>query len=481
MQNNKRIKIGLEIHAQLTSLKSKLFCSCSADYRRMEVNSSICPICVGHPGTLPVLNSNAVSGALKIAIALRSKPSTNIIFYRKNYFYPDLPKNFQISQYDKAGGIPLSTGGFLDVKDGVIVRIRRIQLEEDPGRLAYEGNITNSPHILVDYNRSGIPLVEIVTEPDLDNPKQARIFLQKLKSILEHLGVCDGGLDGALRCDANISVSNGGRVEIKNINSLKGVERALSFEIARQTFPTSRSPTSMETRHWDNDRRVTVSLRVKEKDEDYRYFPEPDLVPIEVTKELVAEVKSVMPELPEQRRKRFIDQFEISTEVADVLTAEKAMADFFEKCCKIHSSPLRFGGWVAGVIQGYLNKIKKEFLELDLDAKDLSSLSAMVDAGDLTEMKAKEILLEALQKSTSPLANISTQKMISVAKENEVEDAIEEVFKKNPEAARDALNNGKAVNFLMGLLMKQTNGRADPATAREAIKNKLSKMAESAN
>ncbi|MEM3069261.1 MAG: Asp-tRNA(Asn)/Glu-tRNA(Gln) amidotransferase subunit GatB, partial [Nitrososphaerales archaeon] len=325
------IKIGLEVHCQLTNLKTKLFCSCSSDYREKEPNTLICPICMGMPGTLPVLNEKALEDAIMVAIALNSKISEKMLFFRKNYFYPDMPKNFQISQYDKAGGVPLALGGYIQI-NGKRVRIRRIQLEEDPGKLSYEGTIESSTYTLVDYNRAGISLIEIVTEPDMETPKEARLFLEKLRSILEHLGVSNGSLEGSMRCDANISLRGGKRVEVKNISSFKEVERALNFEITRQKNLIERGiAVGQETRHWDEVRRITISLRTKEEEQDYRYFPEPDLVPVIISKDQIKKIEQSMPELPDERRKRFVEQYHLSPQTAEILTRSKAMADFFEE------------------------------------------------------------------------------------------------------------------------------------------------------
>jgi len=267
------VKIGLEVHVQLTSLKTKLFCGCSSDYRGKEPNTLVCPVCLGLPGSLPVLNRKAVEYAVMAALALNCKLSNRMLFFRKNYFYPDLPKNFQITQYDRAGGVPLAKDGYLYIEhEGrrKKIRISRVHLEEDPGRLVHLGPIDHSPYTLVDYNRSGIALLEIVTEPDIRSPREARVFLQKLRSILEHLGIFDGSLEGSLRCDANISLAGGTRVEVKNISSFKEVERALSFEITRQKGLLEKGiAVKRETRHWDETRRVTVSLRTKETEQDY--------------------------------------------------------------------------------------------------------------------------------------------------------------------------------------------------------------------
>ncbi|MEM2849762.1 MAG: Asp-tRNA(Asn)/Glu-tRNA(Gln) amidotransferase subunit GatB, partial [Candidatus Bathyarchaeia archaeon] len=334
----KTVKIGLEVHCQLTSLKSKLFCSCPTDYRGKPPNTNVCPVCMGEPGTLPVLNKEALRSAVMIALALHSDISRFTYFTRKNYFYPDMAKNFQISQYDGVGGAPLAKGGYVVLNNGKTVRIRRIQLEEDPARLVYEGSIDTAPSALVDYNRHGITLVEIVTEPDMSSPEEARFFLQKLRSILEHLGVFDGELEGAMRCDANISLEGGVRVEIKNISSYKEVERALMFEITRQSSLLSRGiKIARETRFWDERRRITVSLRTKETEEDYRYFPEPDLPPIVLSDEYLDEVKRKLPMLPDERRRIFVEKYGVSEQNADVLVNDKALADFFEKCLEHYS------------------------------------------------------------------------------------------------------------------------------------------------
>ena len=281
------VKIGLEIHCQLTGLKSKLFCPCSADYRGKDANTNVCPICLGLPGTLPLLNKKALEYATMISLVLNCKTPSTAAFYRKNYFYPDLPKNFQITQYNAHEISSIGVDGYLEF-DSKKVRIRRVQLEEDPGRLVYEGSMETSLYALVDYNRAGVTLVEIVTEPDFDDPKDVRFFLNKLASILEHLGVCDTRLEGAVRCDVNVSLTGGRKVEIKNINSFKEVEKAIMFEISRQkSLGMKGMEVRSETRHWDDARRVTIQSRVKEEEQDYRYFPEPDIPAVNFSDDLI--------------------------------------------------------------------------------------------------------------------------------------------------------------------------------------------------
>ena len=466
------MKIGLEVHCHLTKLKTKLFCRCSADYYNKEPNTNICPVCMGLPGSLPVLNEEAVKQALAIAIALGSKISEKMIFYRKNYFYPDLPKNFQISQYDKAGGQPLALGGQITLKDSV-VRIRRIQLEEDPAKIVYEGSISTSPYALIDYNRSGVALVEIVTEPDLKTPRQARLFLQKLRATLEHLGVCDCSLEGALRCDANISVRGGYRVEVKNIGSFKDVEKALSFEVTRQRMLGAKK--GMETRHWDDVRGVTVSLRVKEEEMDYRYFPEADLPPFIITRELIEAVASSLPELPDARRERLIRQYKLPFQSAEILTSHKALADFFEAAVKEYPSPLKMANWLVSDILGYLNRNDLDPSVLKLKPKDFAAIVKAVEEGLINEQTGKRLVLKAAatgegvgDKLISGVSKIKDESMLAKL--------VDKVFEENVKAVQDALANEKAVNYLIGLVMRVSGGKADPHLTRRIITSKLKSM-----
>ncbi|MDY6931654.1 MAG: Asp-tRNA(Asn)/Glu-tRNA(Gln) amidotransferase subunit GatB, partial [Halobacteriota archaeon] len=323
------IMIGLEVHVQLNKLNSKMFCPCSTAYHNSEPNTHICPICMGLPGSLPAINKKAVEYGIKVAIALDSKVQDRTFFYRKNYYYPDLPRGFQISQYD----YPLALGGVARIESDEgerVIRITRVHMEEDPGRLSYKGTIDRAKYSMVDYNRSGMPLLEVVTEPDLRSPKEARTFLTKLRNILEYLDVFDGDLEGALRVDANISLAGGARAEIKNISSYKGAEKALLFEITRQKNLLKKNiEVKQETRHFDEARGITVSIRTKEESDDYRYFPEPDLIPMEVS-DWVETVLNTLPELPDAKRKRFVADYGISDYHAKVLTSELDLANFYE-------------------------------------------------------------------------------------------------------------------------------------------------------
>jgi aspartyl-tRNA(Asn)/glutamyl-tRNA(Gln) amidotransferase subunit B len=476
-EKNSQVRIGLEIHAQLTSLKTKLFCGCSSSYKGKDPNSRICPVCLGIPGALPVLNEKAVEYAVMAALALNCKVSECMFFFRKNYYYPDLPKNFQISQYDKADGVPLALNGYLDIetsKKRKTVRIGRVHLEEDPGKLIHQGAIDTSPYTLVDYNRSGITLLEIVTEPDLSSPKEARIFLQKLRSILEHLGIFSGKLEGSMRCDANISLTGGTRVEVKNISSFKEVERALGFEIMRQKNLVKKGLTvKLETRHWDETRRVTISLRMKEEEHDYRYFPEPDLVPIVITKNFIENVKDKMPELPETRIHRFVDAYGLPRYDAEVLVSDKMMADFFERTVKLLDRPKEISNWMMCDLLRNLNENNLELTETKISPEHLVEIIKLIEDGVISGKIGKRILPEIVLTGKRPSQIIKEKGLVKISSQDILRNVVEKVFADNPNCVEDALVDENAVNFLVGQLMRATKGKADPRLANLLIQEKL--------
>jgi aspartyl-tRNA(Asn)/glutamyl-tRNA(Gln) amidotransferase subunit B len=479
-ENSSQVRIGLEVHVQLTSLKTKLFCSCSSDYKGKDPNSLTCPVCLGIPGALPVLNEKAVEYAVMAALALNCKVSERMFFFRKNYYYPDMPKNFQISQYDKAGGVPLAVNGFLDIDAGKKrkrIRIGRVHMEEDPGRLVHQGAIDTSPYTLVDYNRAGISLIEIVTEPDLDSPKEARIFLQKLRSIMEHLGIFSGKLEGSMRCDANISLIGGTRVEVKNISSFKEVERALGFEIMRQKNLVKRGvAVKLETRHWDETRRVTVSLRSKEEEHDYRYFPEPDLVPVVVTKDLIEKVKDEMPELPDARISRFVDDFSLPKYDAEVLVSDKALADFFERSVQLYNRPKEISNWMMSDLLRSLYENNLELTESKITPEHLVEMIKLIEEGVISGKIGKKILPEMVLTGKPP-SQISKEKgLVKIDSRDTLQDVVEKVFKENKKAVEDALADENAVHFLVGQLMRATKGKADPQLANQLIQEKLESL-----
>ena len=347
------VMIGLEVHVQLNKLKTKVFCGCATDYHNDPPNSHVCPVCLGLPGALPVINKKAVEAAIKIGLALNCNVEEHTQFYRKNYYYPDLPKGFQITQYD----FPISSGGYVMIEgeDAELrVGITRAHMEEDPGRLVHEGTIDKSKYTLIDYNRSGMALIEIVSDPDMRSPKEARRYLDKLRNIIEYLDVFDGNLEGAMRVDANISIMGGQRAEIKNISSHKGAERALLFEIVRQKNVLRRGGVVVqETRHFDEAREITLSMRTKEEAHDYRYFPEPDLVPLKIAGWAPA-IKETLPELPDARRMRFVEQYGIMDDHAKALTSELRLAEFYEQVAK-RTNPKMAAVWICDVLKGELN------------------------------------------------------------------------------------------------------------------------------
>ncbi len=465
--------IGLEIHTQL-STASKLFCGCSTDYRNDAPNTHVCPICLGLPGSLPRINRAAVEFGLRVAKALHCEVLEEAEFARKNYFYPDLPKGFQITMYDR----PLGVNGYLEIEgEGGEKRIRitRIHLEEDPGRLVHMGGGDRPKYSLVDYNRSGIPLLEIVTDPDLRSPKEARRLLNTLRSTLEYLRVFDGDQEGSLRVDANISLEGYSRVEVKNISSYKGVEKALTFEITRQRALIRRGQTvERETRHFLESRGITTSSRGKEVEHDYRYFPEPDLRPLRV-RDWVERI--TLPELPVARRDRFMEEYGISLNHARTLTGDLHLADFYEQVA--FSGPVLAATWVADTLLGELYYRGLTILAVPVprfvellnllkngeitDKGAIEILRVMLDqAGERQEVESPDVLKERLN-----LGKTAGDEFITLARS---------VIEANPVAIADYRNGKKgALNFLVGQMMKTTRGRADPRELGRILEDLLSR------
>lgn len=466
--------IGLEVHVQLNKLKTKLFCPCPLDYYESEPNTHVCPVCLGMPGAMPVINKEAVKAAIKIALALKAEIRPFTVFYRKNYFYPDLPKGFQISQYD----FPLALGGYVIIEGEngeKKVTLKRIHMEEDPGRLVYKGSITTAKYSLIDYNRSGVPLVEIVTDPVINSPKEARAFLNKLRIILEYLDVFDGSLEGAMRVDANISIKGGGRVEIKNISSFKGVERALTYEIQRQKNLIRRGlAVKRETRHFDEINNITVSLRTKEEEHDYRYFPEPDLVPIK-TAELVEEVKGLLPEMPEEKRERLMKEYKISFDFAKVLVLDPKMADYFEKVAK-KVDPKIAASWVVDVLRGELNyrgwDFRVGFERFKPD--EFAELLKYFEEEKITEKGVVEVIRTKLDYGGSIDEIIKAKDLIAIKEGEKILEICKKVIEENEKAVKDYKSGKKqALNYLVGQVMKITKGKVDPAETSKILKKLL--------
>jgi aspartyl-tRNA(Asn)/glutamyl-tRNA(Gln) amidotransferase subunit B len=464
--------IGLEIHCQLTRLESKLFCPCKANYREFEPNTNICPICMGLPGTLPRLNRKAVEKATTIALALNCQIPKKIGFFRKNYFYPDLPKNFQITQLNIYGPTSIGEGGKISI-EGNDIRIRRIQLEEDPGRLIYEGASERTQITLVDYNRAGTPLVEIVTEPDFENPRQVRLFLNILSDLLENLGVSDPTLEGAMRADANVSIGDGPRVEIKNIGSFYDLEKAIHFEITRQESLKSRGiPISQETRHWDDKRKITISSRSKEEDEDYRYIVEGDIPWVVLDSQSIEKWKKSMPESVSSKRERYIKDYDIPAQVADVLSSDKYYSDLFE-AAHTKSNAKEIANMITTDLMGLVDTREKRE-QSKLTPKHLSDLAAVISEGKVTRTLAKNALQEIVKTGKTVSEIVSQTGLGKISDESELGKVIDEVIKEEAAAVRQAKENPQTINYLIGKVMQKTKGKADPVMTLRIFKEKIS-------
>ena len=464
-------KIGLEIHCQLTKLESKLFCSCKADYRNLEINGNICPVCIGLPGSLPLLNKKAVEKAAMISIALGCKTPAKIAFFRKNYFYPDLPKNFQITQYNAYGPTSIGSDGKVLIENKEI-RIRRIQLEEDPGRLVYEGTSEKTQLTLIDYNRAGTPLVEIVTEPDFETPKQVRLFLNVLADLVENLGVSDPSLEGALRVDGNISIDKGNRVEIKNVGSFRDIEKALHFEITRQQSLAERGiPIPAETRHWDEARKITVSARSKEEEQDYRYFLEADIPWVKIESSIIERLQKNMPESISSKKERYIKKYEIPLQVAEVLSSDKFYSDLFEQAHN-EKNAKEIANIITTDLKGFADT-KEQRVQLKLTPKHLSDLADAIMNNVITRNSGKIALQEILKTGKSFSEIISILDLGHVDDSSSISKIIDEVFNEEQKAVSEAKTNPDTINYLVGKVMRKTKGKAEPSLTLDIIKKKL--------
>lgn len=445
------------------STKSKLFCGCSTKFGS-EPNTQVCPVCSGMPGVLPVLNSAAVDLALKAAVAFNCNISPVSIFARKNYFYPDLPKNYQISQYEQ----PIAENGYF-LLDGEKIRIKRIHIEEDAGKLIHSESDEGGSFI--DLNRSGIPLLEIVTEPDIRSSLEAEKFLGALKHILEYLEISDCNMEeGSLRCDANISVrargdiSLGVKAEVKNMNSFKAVRKALDYEAARQISALKKKGSiNQETRLWDAEKQVTKGMRSKEEAHDYRYFPDPDLAPVYVDKDLLEKAALQVAELPFRRKQRFVTDYGLSEYDAAALTSKKDIADYFEKTAKQVKNPKTAANWIMGDLMAMLKDSKIKINEALVTPDFLSKILSFIEEGRITGKNAKEVLAECFRSGKSPDAVIKEKKVVQIHDEKLIIQIIEEVLRDNLKAVEDYKNGKKqAVGYLVGQVMKKTEGRANP-------------------
>ncbi len=482
--------IGLEVHAQLLT-KSKMFCSCSADYASAPPNTHVCPICLGMPGVLPTINQKAVEYTVMTALALNCTIAEYAKFDRKNYPYPDLMKGYQISQYDA----PIGRHGWLIIEmEGKQKRIgiTRVHLEEDVAKLTHCTSPEGESYSLVDVNRSGVPLMEIVSEPDISSPEEARQYLMKLRSILQYLGVSTGNMEeGSFRCDANISIRPAGsteympKVEIKNMNSFKAVYRALDYEAKRQREVLEKGGKLVqETRGWVETKGITVSQRSKEYAHDYRYFPEPDLPPLVFSKSWVEEIRARLPEMPDARRDRFISEYGLPRYDASLLIYSKAMADYFEECVKLmvgfsngadmHRRAKTVSNWLLGDFSRMLNATNTRIEDAKVSPKYLVEMLDLVDRGVLSGPAAKEVFEEMFLSGRRASDIVAERGLIQISDSAELERAVAKVIASNNQAVSD-YQSGKeqALAFLIGQVMKATRGRANPAVAREILLQKL--------
>ncbi|KLO23594.1 MULTISPECIES: Asp-tRNA(Asn)/Glu-tRNA(Gln) amidotransferase subunit GatB [unclassified Marinitoga] len=469
--------IGLEIHTQLLT-KTKAFCLCSANAFESSPNTNICPVCTGQPGALPIFNEEALNLGIKAALALNAKINKFSRFDRKNYFYPDLPKGYQITQYF----YPLANNGYIEV-DGKKIRIRRMHLEEDSGKMFHEGeNLENASYSYIDYNRSGIPLIEIVTEPDIESPEEARKFMEKLRNILRYAEISSGDMEkGALRCDANISITDteknihSNRVEIKNINSFKFVEKALEYErkrIIELMEKGERIP--QETRGWNFSTRSTFSMRSKEEEADYRYFPEPDIPPIIITKEKIDEIKNMMPEMIDEKSERFVKQYKIKKYDADILAGDRELAEYFENAVKNVKNPQFVSNLIITDLMREMNKNNFELKDVRIKAEHYEELEKLLDSGKISTKIAKEIFIEMFKTGKMPSEIVNEKGLEQIDDDNIIEEIVKRVIENNPKQYQQYKNGKtKLLGFFVGQIMKETKGKANPQKANQIAKRLL--------
>jgi aspartyl-tRNA(Asn)/glutamyl-tRNA(Gln) amidotransferase subunit B len=465
--------MGLEIHVQLKT-ESKLFCSCSTDSEKAPPNGNTCPICLGFPGSKPKLNRKVVEHGVKVAQALNCSVLPEIWFSRKNYFYPDMPKNFQITQYE----VPLAEGGHLLLNDRRI-GIMRVHLEEDPARLVHVGgSITSALYTLIDYNRSGVPLVEIVTAPDITSPKEARQFLNKLSLILEHLGAYDPGREGSIRVDANISIEGGQRVEVKNITGFRTVEDALNYEIVRQRSMANMGiAVERETRHYDAESNTTSSLRTKEYEADYGYIIEPDLVKIELDPVWLGRLEAEMPELPDARVERFIEEYGVPRfQSGIIVNTGLDLSDFYEEACSLYPKPLEVASWVVTFLLKSLNYEGLSLRESRVKPDTFVELLALIEEGTISERLARELIKEYVSTGESPRALVEFRGLALMGR-GELREMVGIVIAANPKAVEDyRAGTEKALDFLLGQVLRRIRARAEPLELKKLIKETLEEM-----
>ena len=475
--------IGLEVHTELQTT-TKIFCGCKTSFGA-EPNTNVCPVCLGLPGVLPVLNKRVLEFAVRAGLALNCEISRFSKFDRKNYYYPDLPKNFQTSQFD----LPICERGHLDIEvngEKKQIRITRAHMEEDAGKLVHHGtSITDSDYSLVDYNRTGTPLLEIVTEPDMRSAKEAVAYLEKMRAILQYIGISDCRMEeGSLRCDANVSVRPvgqkelGTKTEIKNINSFKGVEKAIEYEALRQAeILEDGGKIIQETRTWDEKEGVTKSMRTKEEANDYRYFPEPDLAPFTVSEEYIEDIRKTLPELPDERRERYIANFGLSSTDAQYMTNDKDTSDYFEKVVAAGADPKPSVNWIMGEFASQLSNAGIEIAKAPVTPENLAKLLALIAKGTISGKIAKKVFAEMWKDGADPEEIVKAQGLVQISDTGALKELVVKVIANNPKAVEDfKAGKKKAVGALVGQIMKETKGKANPKVINELLNDELKKL-----
>ncbi len=466
--------IGLEVHIQLLT-KTKIFCSCSTDFGA-EPNTHVCPVCLGMPGVLPVLNKQVVEYAIKLGLALNCKINRFSRFARKNYFYPDLPKGYQISQYK----LPILEGGFVEIYingEYKKIALERIHMEEDAGKTIHKGDSS-----YVDLNRAGVPLLEMVSLPVMHTPEEAGEYLKAIRKIVRYLGICDGNMEeGSMRCDANISVKPKGttklgtKAELKNMNSFKHVEKALEYEIERQIASLeSGEKIVQETRLWDEKAGITKSMRSKEEAFEYRYFPDPDLTPLLIDDQWIEKIKKDVPELPKEKLERFKKEYSLKFEDARILTEEKQLADFFEEAVNASDNPKAVANWIISELLGYLNKDNKQITDTVIKPQHIGELVKMIDNNTISGKIAKSVFKDMYETGKSPEIIVKEKGLIQITDTNLIEKIADKIIADNPKAVSQYKSGKKnTLGFFVGQIMKETKGKANPKVVNEILAKKL--------
>lgn len=474
--------VGLEVHTELKT-KSKIFCGCTTEFGG-DQNTHVCPVCLGLPGCLPVLNKKVLDYAIKVGLALHCDILGFNKFDRKNYYYPDLPKNFQTSQYD----LPICLNGYLDIEVGGKtrrIRITRIHMEEDAGKLVHSGStISTSDSSNVDYNRTGVPLLEIVSEPDMRSGEEARAYVEKLRSILKYLDVSDVRMEeGSLRCDANISVrlvgddKLGTKTEIKNMNSLSALQKGVEYEALRQAeLVDDGGQVVQETRTWDDGKGMTLSMRKKEAENDYRYFPEPDLVPLTINDEQIEDARKTLPELPDAKMARFQDEYGLSNEDSRILTALRETADYLDATVKAGADAKGAANWMLGDLSKMVNEANITFKDAPVKPEQLAKMMALITKGTISGKIAKKVLASMWDTGKDPDVIVEEQGLVQITDTGAIEALVKQVIADNPKSVEDFKSGkGKAIGFLVGQVMKASKGKANPGMVNQMLKEELSK------